>query len=388
MTFANLPQEYDAKFKRVHDAYDLKIPDRVPIINLSITWGTSYSKTKIQDVLYDKIKLCDALTDYCKELCTDTMLIGSLSVPLTLYDALKPENPQYLITADGYSTEHVEQAAMNPDEYPQLIADPAKFIENIMLPRRYPILNRPYPENYKALKSAYDEVAIYLDKIMSATQRVKERFGVPVMAYNGPLYVPMDFLFDFFRGFKGIQLDMRRNPDQVIAAADKLVDYIIKAKLSQLKKREAIFIPLHLASYMSVKQFEKFYWPSFKKLLTHMIGKGAQCILYLENDWTPYMDFLMEFPKGSIIAIIEYGDLKMFKKKYGSKIAIMGGMPCEVLRYNTKEECIKYTRDMLDAMAPGGGYLWTTDKILLSPGDVNTENYIASINTVLKYGAY
>ena len=388
MAYANLPHEYDAKFKRVHDAYDLKVPDRVPLVSLVLTWGSGYSKVKIEDVLYDEAKLCDALTDYCKEICTDTMLVGSLSVPLTLYDALKTENPQYIISSDGYSTEHVEQAVMTPEDYPQLIADPAKFIENVMLPRRYPSLNKPYPENYKILKTAYDEVVRYLGNITSATQRVKDRFGVPVMASNGAVYGPIDFLFDFFRGFKGIQLDMRRIPDQVIEATDKLADYIIDLKLGQLKKHDSLFCPLHLATYMSVPQFEKFYWPSFKKVVNYIVSKGAQCILYLENDWTPYMDFLMEFPKGSIIAIIEYGDIKMFKKKYGSKIAIMGGMPCEILRYRTKEECINYTRDIIDSMAPGGGYLWTTDKILLSPNDVNTENYIACSETVLKYGVY
>lgn len=388
MTYANLPQEYDAKLKRVYDAYNLCEPDRVPIVNLSITWGCSYSNIKIADVLHDKNKLCDTLTDYCKDLTTDLMMIGSLSTPLTLYEALKPDQPQYAITEDGFSTEHIECAVMTPEDYPLLIENPEKFIENIMLPRRYPVLNQPYPENYRQIQTAYDEVVNYLDKLVTGTQRVKDRFGVPVLAYNGPLYAPLDFLFDFFRGFKGIMLDIRRNPDYVIKACEKLLDYIIDVKLAQLQEGDMIFIPLHLATYLSVKQFEKFYWPTFKKLIDHIASKNAKSVVYLENDWTPYMDYFMEFPKGSVCAIIEYGDMKAFKQKYGDHISLMGGMPCEKLRYSTKSDCIDFTKQTIDDLAPGGGFLWTTDKILLSPNDVNIDNYKACIDTVREYGVY
>lgn len=387
MTYVNKPQDFNAKHKRVQDAYALKEPDQVPKVLLATSWGYSYSKVKIMDVIHDKEKLADAMTRYCEDIYSDMVMMGTINAPLLMYEILKPNNPQYLIFEDGYSLQHFECADMNPEEYPLLIEDPLNYIENIILTRRYSALREPYPKNYHALKDAYSEAMKFLESIVYAENRLKDVYGLPAMS-NSVCYMPIDIVFDFLRGFKGVQMDIRRHGSQLIEACDKLADVVNDISLGRAKKGDVIFCPLHLASFLSPKQFEKFYWPSFKKVLDFAHKKGVKLLCYLENNWTPYFEFLQELPKGLMIAMIEYGDMSEVKKKLGDKIAIMGGMPTEKLRYQTKEECIDYTKKILDICAPGGGYLWSTDKIWLSPDDVNVENYKACVDTVRTHGKY
>lgn len=388
MTFANLPQDYEAKKKRMDKALNLQIPDRVPILIQSLTWGYSYTKTKLMDVRSDRLKNIHGGIDFCKDIYSDSIFtpISGVSMELQV-DVLKPIEPQYGISEDGYSLQHYERAVMLPEEYPQLIDDPRKYIKEVMLPRRYPILNEAYPANYNVLKKAYASTMEFIATMVDGEKIAKKEYGMPVFL-NGGCYVPPDFMFDFFRGFKGVLGDLRRYPDQFAAACDKLTDYVIDIKCSQLKKGDILFTPLHMATYMNPKQFEKFYWPSFKKVVDATIKKGARPVLYLENDWTPYMEYLLQFPKNTISVIIEYGDMKNIKQKYGSHMSIIGGMPCEKLRYCTVQESVDYAKKVIDIMAPGGGFIFSTDKILLCPNDINVENYLAVVETVKEYGKY
>lgn len=387
MSFANLPQDYEAKNKRFHDAIEMKVPDRVPILMQSISWGFAYSQSNLNEVYKDPYKLFKGQTKYCEDIYSDAIFIAAIDAPLSLYDALKPPRRQYIVSDDGFSLQHVEIADMLPDEYPELIKDPKAFIANEMLPRRFPVLAEPYPKNYEALKKSYDEIIYFMDIATKSVKWAKEEYGLPVMS-SGVFYTPADMLFDFFRGFKGLIMDIRKKPEEVSAACDALADYACELKFANLKKGDIMFMPLHVATYLNPKQFEQIYWPSLKKVCEAAIVKGIRPVLYLENDWTPYMDYLLQLPKNSISIMIEYGDIAEIKKKYGYHMSIIGGMPCEKLRFIPVQESVDYAKRVIDTLGPDGGFVFSTDKLLLSPGDIDVENYKAVVETVREYGKY
>lgn len=387
MAYANLPKDYAAKHKRFYDTLDMKVPDQVPILLQSISWGYSYSQSKLNEVYKDPRKLYEGQTKFCQDIYSDAIFIAAIDAPISLYDELNPPRRQYVVSDDGFSLQHVEIADMLPEEYPELTKDPKSFIANVMLPRRFPVLNEPYPANYQALKKAYDECIYFMKASSKAIAWAKEDYGMPVMS-TGVFYTPADLLFDFFRGFKGLILDIRKRPEEVIAACDVLADYECKLKFANMKKGDLMFMPLHVATYLNPKQFETVYWPALKKVVDTAIAKGIRPVLYLENDWTPYFDYLLNFPKNSITVMVEKGDRKLVKEKLGGHMSIVGGMPCHILRNCTKEECVAYARETLDIMAPGGGFVFSTDKLLLSPGDINVENYKAVVDVVRQYGKY
>ncbi|MCM1565629.1 MAG: uroporphyrinogen decarboxylase, partial [Dehalobacter sp.] len=84
----------------------------------------------------------------------------------------------------------------------------------------------------------------------------------------------------------------------------------------------------------------------------------------------------------------EHGDPKELKQKLGNTMCILGLFPVTLLQYGTKEECITKAKELLDDLAPGGGYIFSTDKELLSAADGKAENIIAVNKFVMEYGIY
>ena len=80
---------------------------------------------------------------------------------------------------------------------------------------------------------------------------------------------PFDFIGDSLRGTQGVILDMYRQPDKLLAAIDLITPIVIKHGIDTCNTTGGVMVhfPLHKGddTFMSDKQFEKFYWPSLKK---------------------------------------------------------------------------------------------------------------------------
>ena len=82
---------------------------------------------------------------------------------------------------------------------------------------------------------------------------------------------------------------------------------------------------------------------------------------------------------------IKYNDKDLFTK-YDKLIHAQRGS--ELLKYGTKEECIDEAKRCLEDFAPGGGYIFTTDKFLLCGDDAKIENLAAVNEYVHVHGKY
>ena len=61
-----------------------------------------------------------------------------------------------------------------------------------------------------------------------------ESLGFP-RQFVSSTYAPFDYIGDFFRGTRGIMLDMYRNPDKLLAAIDKVLPSLIEQAVSAAK---------------------------------------------------------------------------------------------------------------------------------------------------------
>ena len=79
---------------------------------------------------------------------------------------------------------------------------------------------------------------------------------------------PFDIVLDYLRGLKGSTLDMYRCPDKLLAAQQKLLPFLVDSAVAMCRMvgTDFCFTALHRGAdgFMSLKQFEKFYWPGFK----------------------------------------------------------------------------------------------------------------------------
>ena len=273
-------------------------------------------------------------------------------------------NKQILLPGHGVSAYHshqfVEEEYMKPEEFDAFLADPSDFAVRTFAPRIFtnlkafsqlPPLNRLFwgfgesgitelfttPEfvaTMEAIAKAGKEVVKWRTVIGTFNQEMED-LGFP--PYAGSMTMaPYDILPDLLRGMKGSMLDMYRRPDKVLEACEKLLPMMIEKAIStaKLSENKRVFIPLHRGAegFMSLKQFEKFYWPTFKRLLLALIDAGLIPVPFFEGDYTSRLEYLLELPKGKIVANLDTTDIFKAKQIIGQHICLQGNIPASLLQ--------------------------------------------------------
>ena len=222
-------------------------------------------------------------------------------------------------------------------------------------------------------------------------QRWRQVYGMPVLT-RGLTGAPLDILADFYRGLRGLLVDIKRRPEQVKEACEALLPLQIKfAKVSYGEPKTdfpPIIIPIHIATFLRPVDFAEFFWPTFDKLVKALVEMGLTCLLMLEGNWDPYLDYLAQLPKGKLIGLMQSVDMERAKAVLGKTMCLAGNVPCSLLGYGTQDEVITYTKKLMDVCAPEGGFILAADSTMLSPNDAKPENLLAVTKFVREYGIY
>ncbi|TFG19971.1 MAG: hypothetical protein EU530_04740 [Promethearchaeota archaeon] len=140
---------------------------------------------------------------------------------------------------------------------------------------------------------------------------------------------------------------------------------------------------------ISLKQFEEFVYPYYKRLADNANKYDAKLILHTDGNIEQEIPLII---KAGIHAIepLEYEAgmrVGTVKQKYGDTIAIIGNVPAsDALSVGTVEDTIRITKECIHDGAPGGGYILGTGADLL--GSIQPQNLKAMIETARKYGSY
>jgi uroporphyrinogen-III decarboxylase len=137
---------------------------------------------------------------------------------------------------------------------------------------------------------------------------------------------------------------------------------------------------------MSPRQFEKFYWPGFKRVVEAMTEAGLVYIPLYEADWTSRLEHFLELPKGKTVARFALTDLNKAKEVLGGHTCIMGGIPHSMLQAATPEEIEDHCKYLFDTVGRDGGFILSTNTGITN--DAKPENVRAMIESAKKYGNY
>ncbi|AKL93935.1 uroporphyrinogen-III decarboxylase [Clostridium aceticum] len=374
--------ERNQLFKDIEEG---KIPKRVPVYTwMDITYIMQYAGVDLKKAQWDVSGFRDMIEVGAKSFASD-INPATFTRLYPVYNILGAKN--FVMSSSG-QIQHPEITGMQPEEYDEMIADPYKFMHDKIFPRLYSNLDAAPAK--KALVFAKAQKAFFdiMGQIAAADAEMNAKYGLADDRVNGQSIAPFDQVADQFRSFSGISSDIRRYPEKVLAACEAVLPMMLKAGVkpnSSISKKT--FIPLHMAPYMREKDFVKFYWPTFKKLVEGLRAAGAGVLLFVEHDWTRFLDYLNELPAGTHM-MFEYGDPKEIKEKVGKKHIVSGLYPLTLLAQGTKQECIDKAKELLDILAPGGNYIFSFDKVALNIKDANPENIIAVNEFVREYGVY
>ena len=147
------------------------------------------------------------------------------------------------------------------------------------------------------------------------------------------------------------------------------------------------FVALHRGSdgFMSIKQFEKFYWPGLKTVLLSIINRGVTPFVFFEGTWDQRLEYLRELPKGKILGWFNRPDLFRAKKIIGDTMCICGDMPLSLLTTGTPEQVKAYAKKLIDVVGEGGGFIMGANTSL---DDARPDLVKVWVDFTKEYGKY
>jgi len=406
---------YRAREKRVKDAIELKVPDRVPVTASFGSFPAKYCGCTIEAMMYDPKKLWEVqmktTLDFKPDIAQNPfarMLMGPL-LDLLDYKQMKWPGRQL---SPNVPFQFVEDEYMKADEYDHFLSDPMDFMVHKYWPRISgslkgleklpPLMNFTYymglgafaafslPEVQEALnilRKSGQEAARVNSYVGRFNEKLNEE-GFPTMD-GANASAPFDTLGDFFRGTKGVMIDMYRCPDTLIKACEKLLPLTVEKAVNSAKRIDSpyVFIPLHkgLDGFMSLEQFKKFYWPTLRELMLALIKEGLNPCLFWEGDCTSRLEYIKDIPPGKAVYRFEATDMTKAKDILGDRICIRGNVPVSILAAGTPDDVRAYCKKLIDYTGRGGGFIMDSSAAV---DDAKPENVRAMFEFTKEYGVY
>jgi hypothetical protein len=378
---------YQQRQDRILAAANLEKPDRIPIISMAQNFSVGYGGSTLSACLADEQEEYRAFDKTYTDFTWDGTVRYGLIRNMRFYEILGFNT--FFESDSGTCLQHRDKCFMEITDYPEFIKDPVKYIINTDFIRKYPGLNKPYPENKKILMEAVSSSMAYQQRVQRRTAHVKNDLALP-MIENGIFLAPgFDLLFSYLRGFSGIT-DIRRKPEQVLAASEAMME-IQTWPLFPRSNTPGVyfaFAPALFTAQLSRNQFERFIWPDYKKLITEHYKFGRKTFLMMEGKWSHVYDMLNDLPKGSVVAHVDKDNIFEAKKAIGKNCCIAGGIDIYDLKYSSKQTCIDKVRKVIDECAADGGFIFTQNQILIDVADINPENLKSVNEFVYQYGVY
>ncbi|MDR1588066.1 MAG: hypothetical protein LBS57_11470 [Treponema sp.] len=363
-----------------------KRPDRVLIFtHFSGEAACGFAGVKLIEAHYRRELLEQAFDKICAYFYSDANPIVYIRYP-PVYQLLGSRN--WLLASNG-AVQHPEISVMEPEDYDAFIAAPYKTIVERFIPRACAALDGD-PANYglnlaKAV-TAWKDTQEWQSRVFS---RLNAKYGYTEdMSNHRLLAAPFDFLSDQLRGFKGIMMDMRRIPAKVEAAAEAILPLILDLAIPPAP-REGLrsVVPLHLAPYISQKQFETLYWPSFERMVLELDRRGIGCTLFAEHDWTRYADYLERLP-GSTAVYFETADPARIAQTVGKNHAFGGFYNPTITLAKSREACIDEAKRLLDTCMESGRFYFTFDSDVLDIKSIDPAKLAAVLEWIRDKGRY
>ena len=132
------------------------------------------------------------------------------------------------------------------------------------------------------------------------------------------------------------------------------------------------------------RQFEELLWPFMKETFDVLAEKKMTVRLFMEGSSKRFWDYFKDLPKGLIVMHPEADDVFEIRKELPN-VAIMGGMPVQLLGNGTKEECVDRVKCLFDELGKDGGFILSQDKMVSFRNDAKPENVKAVCEFVREY---
>ena len=408
---------YKRRAQRVADVIQLKVPDRVPVTPSFGMFPALDNGFTCEEVMFDYEKATRAWMKTLKDFAPDLFRPSSYAFPGRTLETL--DYKLLKLPGRGIPSNHVfqfveEEHVKAEDFYDAFLQDPSDF----ML-RKYlhhvcgalaPLKGLPSFSSWfgyylgiignvgalatpeiagalEALQKAAAETMKWLTHLREEMQAITAA-GFPDII-GGHSAAPFDVIGDWFRGTRGIMMDMYRHPDKLLETMEMLVPIQINmgTALSKRMGKPVVMLMLHkgLDSFMSNDQFRTFYWPTLRNVMMGIIEEGLVPMPLFEGSYSSRLEIIRDIPRGKAIYWFEEVDIYKAKEILWDRVCIRGNVPGSLLYAGTPRQVRDYVKELIDVVGKGGG-LMVDSGIWFD--EAKHENVKAMVDFTKEYGIY
>lgn len=413
-------QLYEEREKRIMDAIALKEPDRVPVIIGGGYFPIRYAGLSPSDLFYRPALYRQAVIKTLLDFEPDASSWAQGNNCGPLLEILDPQQitwPGGNIPAD-YTNQFANLENMKADEYDIFLTDPTDFVLRYYLPRVFgalkPFSNLPTlghrlvgslsTSGFFAMIPRFTspEFQKMAETLLHASQeRAKFQdfsedviaLGFPPANYSGGIGggPPFDWIANHLRGMRYAMADMFERPEKLLAACEKILEWRLARAVpadpnQKWNPRRVGADAFHFTSdrFMSKNQFEKFVWPTHKKLLLASINLGFVPSIHMEGKTDDRVEYLLELPKGRLLPRFNEVDMARAKAILRDHTCIMGNVPGALMQIGSSQEVEEYCRNLINVCGKGGGFiLWGSALDEAKPANIRV-----MVDCAKKYGQY
>ncbi len=404
--------------KRLWDAVELKVPDRVPVIFGGTFFACKYAGIPYSAAYYDTAAWKNAFKKMIVDMDPDSygwepresgLALEALESNYTRWPGgpLPPDVPFQI----------AEKEYMKADEYDLFLTDPSDYMLRYLLPRVYdalqPLTKLPplmgfganlepvarllvspeFEPVIKAMKKAGDAEAEKQRLISTMTEEMAD-LGFPLpLNPTGGIIPPFSSFSNTFRTFNGVVMDMFRRPDKLKAALQLMLNIRIARAKPAVKSLGHPTLgssgEAHRVSdeFFSNKQFEEFVWPYWKQAMDKTYELGYDIIfMFFEGKRDKQLHYFTQYPKRSMLIRFAETDIFRAKEILGEKACIMGNVPITMLQLASPSVVEEYCKKLITQVGKNGGFILRCSTDFTQ--EAKPENVKAMIDSVEKYGRY
>ncbi len=407
-------KDYQKRLQRIEDAVQCKKPDRVPSLVDFGYYAANYAGMTIQEAYYDSDRWAQANKKIVLDMKPDVFysLMYFSGEAFEAVDSKSFKWPGHGLT-ENQSYQYVEGEYMKADEYDTFLKDPSDFIIRKYLPRTAkalePLQYLPSLRSFMGVGMGLVHPAVNFPGVIAAVQALSkaaaasgksmiqtgmamvkemEDLGFPSVYQFAGVGSPFETLSNNLRGMRGCMLDMYRQPDKLLETIDRLMELSLEeVSMPPLGSNTLSFnAALRGADgFMSLEQFKKFYWPTYKLTVENSVKMGFTPIILWEGDFTSKLEFLLELPEKKVIHRFDRSDILKAKEILGGHNCISGGISSSLLKTATVQEVEDRCKWLIDNVGKDGGYIMSHS---CQMDDLRPENMRAMIDVTKEYGVY
>jgi hypothetical protein len=408
---------YNIRVKRLIDVYNLRKPDRVPINIIAGNLPLTMAGLNMHAAFYEPQRAIEAFMKFNQRYSQELEMFSlPRGVPsgeaLDILDYKLYAWPGHGLPREAPGWQFIEGEYMTVDEYDDLIHDPSDFwlrkylprcfgafegfrafqpftniTENVHISGLVPMSLPPVQEMLQKFIEAGNAFRKH-DTLMSRYTGMGAAWGFP-STFGAFCKAPFDTLGDTLRGTTNIMKDMFRCPEKLLKALDVIAEITIDniLKSNSIAKAFMVMYPLHKGAdgWMSGEHFGKFYWPSLKKVMNAFIGEGLIQHLFAEGGFNSRLNYVNEFPRGSVLWYFDRTDMAEAKQALGKDCPLMGNVPSSMIVTGQPAEVKQYCRELIEIAGRDGGFILAPGSVVENP---KLENLKAMVEAVNEYGYY